>query len=331
MPHKFIIKYPFLETAKNFLDLKNIQLFNVEDASLKKVTLFLLKIVFQEQKDTEKQWLEYMDLNQESIAESFATIYPLSRIFLSVLDNSSLSLQVANYYQNQLIFYLKKISLDSQEFKQVSNALLKELKFDTQENKYFLSMIDYLSLELTGSFKLQYSDLNQGNIYFSQQKVIELLGAVLKKKVLTLPVFTQEDVPKTFLNYISYIKQKVKEDIFTKINVHKPSVENFPTCFLEAYKKVMAGEKLSNNHSIILAIFLFNVGYNFQEMVEIFKHHPKFDKNISKISKYQLQKIVEKKYSVPSCEYLRSNGFCTGECKLKHPLQHFNKQKLKKK
>ena len=59
-------------------------------------------------------------------------------------------------------------------------------------------------------------------------------------------------------------------------------------------------------------------------MLDLFKHLPNFDE---KIAGYQIQKVIEKKYSVSNCDTLKSNGLCVNDCKTKHPFQLFKPNK----
>jgi len=112
--------------------------------------------------------------------------------------------------------------------------------------------------------------------------------------------------------------------VFTEQVIDKPEVNSFPPCFLKMYQKLVAGEKLTHSENFNIAVFLFNVGYNYDEILNLFKNLPNFDE---KIAGYQIKKIIEKKYSVPNCDTLKSNGLCVKDCKTKHPFQLFKSNK----
>lgn len=327
MSFNYIIKYPFSKKAKDYLDEKNVDLFSINEDFIKKSTLFILKTIFQEQQENEKQWKEYLRINDERIAKMFASLFPLSKILLNVVDYNPLYQRFGNYYQNQLFFYLKQL-LDKDEFLEIKNDICPQLKFNDFKGKYYLSLIEYLSLDLIDSFKLQYSNLEEGNIYFSKSETYELLSVILKKRILKNIDLEKKELPKLFLEYGDYIKKKVlSENIMNVKIVNKPSIDAFPPCFLKMYNKLVGGEKLTHIENFNIAVFLFNIGYSFDEILNCFKNSPNYVENIAS---YQIKKIIEKKYSVPNCDTLKSNGLCVNDCNTKHPFQLFKNKKGEK-
>lgn len=327
MSYNYIIKYPFSNKAKEYLDSKEIDLLSINEETIKKSTLFILKTIFQDAQENEKQWKEYLKIDDERIAKMFASLYPLSKLLLTVVDYNPLYQRFGEYYQKQFVYYLKQLT-DKEEFKIILEDVCKNISFDENKQKYFLSLIDYLSLELTDSFKLQYSKLEEGKVYFTKQETIDLLGVILKKRILKNIDIEKKELPKIFLEYGDYIKKKViTENIFEIKTIPKVNAENFPPCFLKMYQKLISGEKLSHIENFNLAVFLQNIGYTYEEILLVFKNLPNFDE---KIAGYQIQKIIEKKYSVPNCDTLKSNGLCVADCKVKHPFQLFKNIKGEK-
>ncbi|MDD4049527.1 MAG: hypothetical protein PHX47_00790 [Candidatus ainarchaeum sp.] len=320
MSYNYIIKYPFSNKAKEYLESKEIDLFSINEETIKKATLFILKTIFQDIQENEKQWKEYLRIDDERIAKMFATLYPLSRILLNVVDYNPLYQRFGEYYQKQLNYYLKQL-LDKEEFKEIQDDLCKYIKFDDDKNKYYLDLVNYLSLNLTDDYKLQYSNLDDGKIYFTKLEVIDLLSVILKKRILKNIDLEKKELPKLFLEYGDYIRKKViSENTFDIKTINKPEVNTFPPCFLKIYNKLIGGEKLSHIENFYIAVFLSNIGYNFDEILHLFKNLPNYDE---KIASYQIQKIIEKQYSVPNCDTLKSNGLCVNDCKTKHPFQLF--------
>ena len=86
----------------------------------------------------------------------------------------------------------------------------------------------------------------------------------------------------------------------------------------------MSSQKLTHIENFVLAVFLANIGYSYNEILDIFKHAPNYDE---KIAGYQIKTLMEKKYSVLNCDSMASKGLCVNKCGIKHPLQYF---KLKK-
>jgi DNA primase large subunit len=324
MSFNYIIKYPFSNKAKEYLETKNIDLFSVNEETIKKATMFLLKTISQKTQENEKQWREYLRIDDERIARVFASLYPISRLLLNVVDYNPLYQKFGEYYQKQLSYYLK-FTKDNDEFIALQKDICPELKYNEKTERYYLSLIEYLSLNLSDNFKLQYANLEEGNIYFSKIEVIELLSVILKKRILKNIDLEKKEMPKLFLDYGEYIKKKViSENIFDIKVINKPAIDTFPPCFLKMYNKLIGGEKLTHIENFNIAVFLFNIGYTFEELLHAFKNSPNYDE---KIASYQIKKVFEKKYSVPNCDTLKSNGLCVNECNVKHPFQLFKSTK----
>lgn len=327
MSYNYIIKYPFSNKAKEYLDKQEIDLFSVNEEIIKKATLFILKTIFQDLQENEKQWKEYLKIDDERIAKMFATLYPTCRILLNVVDYNPLYQRFGEYYQKQVNFYLRSLN-DNDEFFQIQKEICDCIDHDLKRNKYYISLLDYLSLNLSDNYKLQYVNLEEGNVYFTKLELIDLLSVIVKKKILRNIELEKKELPKIFIDYAEYIKKKViSENVFNEKIINKPEVETFPPCFLEMYKKLVGGQKLTHIENFNIAVFLFNIGYNYDEILSLFKNSPNFDE---KIAGYQIKKIIEKGYSVPNCDTLKSNGLCIKDCKVKHPFQLFKNKKGEK-
>lgn len=328
MSYNYIIKYPFSNKAKEYLESKNIDLFSVNEETIKKATMFILKTISQKTQENEVQWKEYLKIDDERIAKVFASLYPISRLLLNVVDYNPLYQKFGEYYQKQLSYYLRQLN-DKDEFVNVLKDICPDLKYDDTKEKYYLKLVEYLSLNLSDNFKLQYANLEEGNIYFSKLEVIDLLAVILKKRILKNIDLEKKELPPLFLEYGEYIKKKViTENLFDINVVNKPPINTFPPCFLKMYNRLVGGEKLTHIENFNIAVFLFNIGYSFEELLESFKNSPNYDE---KIAGYQIKKIFEKKYSVPNCDTLKSNGLCVNECNTKHPFQLFKLKKSDKK
>ncbi|MCK9293341.1 hypothetical protein M0P25_04660 [archaeon] len=321
MLYNYILRYPFSQKAKEFLNEKNIDLLSIEPEIIKKSAAFLLKNLSLKNQDKEKQFRDLLKIEDERISLLFVTIYPVSRLLLKVIDYNPLYQQFALYFQKQFKYFITK-PLNNDEFIDISKDLCKELSIDTDSNQYYINLIDYLSYDLSEEHKLQYANLEDGKVYFSKAELVDLLSAILKKRILKNIDLEKEDFPKLFLDYGIAIKDKIlKENTFnTPMAINKPQVNTYPPCFLKMHNKLIGGERLTHIENFTFAVFLFNIGYSYDEILELFKNLPNFDE---KIAGYQIQKIIEKKYSVPSCDTLKSNGLCVGECNVKHPFQLF--------
>jgi hypothetical protein len=328
MIYNFIIRYPFSNKAKEFLKSKNINLFDVDEKIIKQATLFLLKNIPQNYNEQERRWNNYKTIDDPRVAELFVKLYPISKILVLLVNNISLTQSFANYYEKQLRFYLLN-ALDENELNDIINDLCPNLCLEL--DKYYISLIDLLSLDLGDDYKLEYSNLENGNIFLKKEEVIDLLSIILKKKILRTENLEKKEYPKLFLEYSKFIENKILEldtfKIYNNFKINKPNINEYPPCFKKLYTELISGRQLSHYANYHLAVFLANIGYNLEEILNFYRNAPNFDE---KIARYQIKNIFDKKYSVASCQTIKSNGFCVNDCKVKHPLQLFNKSKTSK-
>lgn len=325
MLYNYLVRYPFSNSGKNFLKEKNIDLLAVDSATLDKAGIFLLRTISLPLKDKEKYWINYAKIQDERIALFYVKLFPVCRILLKIMDYTPISQEFAVHFQQQFVYYINHV-FDNDEFDTIIKDISPELHYEQNSEKYYLKLTDYLSYDLGSDHKLEYANLENGLVYFSRSEVITLCSIILKKRILKDLPITVEKLPKLFLEYAKYIKNKVisESSNSTYTLIDKPESKNFPPCFLVIYNKIMSSQKLTHIENFVLAVFLANIGYSYNEILDIFKHAPNYDE---KIAGYQIKTLMEKKYSVLNCDSMASKGLCVNKCGIKHPLQYF---KLKK-
>jgi DNA primase large subunit len=321
--YNYLLKFPFSNKAKEYLSNKRIDLLSVEPIVLEKVRKFLIEEINQEYKIQEKYWFNISKIDDEIIASSYVMIYPLSKIILSIIDNTPLLQSFANYYQKRFIYFSKK-ETNAEVINSLATDICPSIKFDSKKEQYYVALIDLLTLDLGEDYKLQYTNLKEGNIFFiNKEQLLEFLAVVLKKRILRTTEINKKELPKIYLEISEEIKkkfqysQKAREDFDYRFS-GKLSNTDFPPCFDKLYNDLLSGKKLSHIGNYHLAVFLSGVGYNYEDIINMYKHAPNFDE---RIAGYQIKKIIEKKYSIANCETLKSNDLCVFDCKVKHPLQ----------
>lgn len=325
--YNYILKYPFSTKAREYLKSKDIDLLSIDENHIKKAVMFLLRTINLPISEKEKQWMGVLNENDERISSVYVMLYPISRLLLSVVDYNPLYQQFGVYYQKQLKYFLNN-NTDNGELEEILEDIAPEIKYSDNNNNYFISLMDYLKYELGDEYKLQYINLKNGIIYFEKKEIIDLLSVILKKKILNNINIEKKELPKIFIEYGGYIKNKIlKENTFNLKIITKIDTNEFPPCFLQMYNKIMNGERLAHIENFSLGVFLANIGYTYDEILNVYKHLPNFDE---KIASYQIKALMEKKYSVPNCDTIKGNGLCVADCKVKHPFQLFNKTQKKK-
>ena len=106
---------------------------------------------------------------------------------------------------------------------------------------------------------------------------------------------------------------------------------DLPPCIASLLEALRRGENLPHSARFALAAFmcsyLLAMGKPVEEAVaeiaELFKASPDYDE---RVTRYQVEHICGlrgggKRYSPPSCRWMRANGLCVAECGVKNPIQ----------
>ena len=106
----------------------------------------------------------------------------------------------------------------------------------------------------------------------------------------------------------------------------------YPPCIKHAMEIINKGENLPHSARFMLATYMLAIGKSEEQVIEIFKNSPDYNE---KITRYQVEHLAGMKgshikYSVPSCDRLRTEDLCYAvkECEnLINPIQ-FGRRKL---
>ena len=327
--YEYLIKYPFSNQAKEYIASKDLNILDISQTTLDKIDALFSKLL---DVDNYNRFFNIDELkikDKKTNLEEELVIFPVSKIILSTIDNTPLFQSFANYHQNRFIYFLNK-DYQLKDYGTIEK-ILKDIcpKMSQNQKGFFIPLVDLLGLDLGEEYKLQYTNLEAGNIYFSnKEQLTEFLAIVLKKRILRNIEVNKKELSKELLSLSEKIKEKFISIQRTKsdYDIIKPQTGEFPPCFDKLYSELLAGQKLSHIANYHLAVFLCAVGYTYEEVLEAYRHLPNFDE---KIAGYQIKKILEKKYSVANCETLRSNNLCVKDCGVKHPLQLLKKQESK--
>ena len=106
----------------------------------------------------------------------------------------------------------------------------------------------------------------------------------------------------------------------------------YPPCIKHAMEIINKGENLPHSARFMLATYMLAIGKTIEDVIDIFRNSPDYNE---KVTRYQVEHLAGKKgshtkYSVPSCDRLRSEDLCFAikECEnLINPIQ-FGRRKI---
>ncbi|MEM2100639.1 MAG: DNA primase, partial [Thermoproteota archaeon] len=105
---------------------------------------------------------------------------------------------------------------------------------------------------------------------------------------------------------------------------------DIPPCVSRIIRRMENGENASHFERLTVATFMIARNTDIQEIIEFFSKQPDYKYNVTK---YQVEHLAGlkgggKKYSVPSCRTILTNGLCYPDenCRgVKHPLNYGEK------
>lgn len=206
------------------------------------------------------------------------------------------------------LFHLKiDMTADGRLFKvRVTDYLMRSSHFHEQEWK----MINRL--------------VQGGQVFLDADETVRLVRSELavlitgRVRAMNLPALPQS------------VRQKVEElrtELAPRYEYRTAyAVTDYPPCVKHALEVMGKGENLPHSARLMLATYMLAIGKPIDEIVEMFKNAPDFNE---RITRYQVEHLAgskgsRTKYSVPSCEKLRTENLCfaTADCNgIVNPVQ----------
>lgn len=197
---------------------------------------------------------------------------------------------------------------------------------------YKIKITDYLK-RATPFHEEEWKLINRlvhgGYVFLDAEETVRLFRSELsgfiynKVKNLGLQTFPEE------------VRKKAEElrlVLAPRFEYRVQAVTDFPPCVKHALEVMNKGENLPHSARVMLATYMLAVGKPTDEIVEMFKNAPDFNE---RITRYQVEHLAgtkgsRTKYSVPSCDKLRTENLCfaTAECAgIINPIQFGRRRK----
>ena len=90
-----------------------------------------------------------------------------------------------------------------------------------------------------------------------------------------------------------------------------------PPCIEKLLEQARAHQNLNHQARWALAVYLLSKNMAMEKVHSIFSNLPDYDE---KKTKYQLEHIVKRGYSMPACATLLSYGICVADCRIGSPI-----------
>ncbi|MEM0453476.1 MAG: hypothetical protein QXO98_02315 [Sulfolobales archaeon] len=198
----------------------------------------------------------------------------------------------------------------------------------------YLAGISKLTTEPKWKLVNQY--VKGGYVYLGKKEVSRLLQEFVKHRLLnSIPDLS--DV--RFEGKVADIINKLREEV----PIQTPEVgdsrelslkmatqivyEAHPPCIKSMVSALQRNENLAHHQRFALATYFINIGMDVEEIVDLFRQAPDFNE---KMTRYQVEHLAglrgsKRKYSMYSCDKMKSLGICIAECGVKNPLSYYKR------
>jgi DNA primase large subunit len=211
----------------------------------------------------------------------------------------------------------------------------------SDEFSYKVHLAQYLRLirELSGpEWRLVNRMVHKGYVHLTEAEVVRLFRQLAYQRLSST-----EGAPKVTIKQLPARLQETAEDIVKELvklrssyayeMTTEPTTEEWPPC-MEAIKARIA--EASHKELFSFAAFLVNRGYSTERILTMLSERPDYDE---KIARYQVEHIAglrgsRTKYRPPSCQTMKSLGFCVEDGRLcpkwiRNPLEFRKPEKPK--
>jgi DNA primase large subunit len=319
---KFAEKYPFSGTAKRIVKENSFSFEHIPEP-VQRQALYLVFLSFKGKPLEQKAALFDSDL---LLAEIQA--FPLAKIFLSLMNRKELYSRFASMIAKKTFYNLAMEKKKNDAMITLAEDL--EIRFVVSERKDTVAeidLIDFLKADFSEQFmKLCNQRVEKGKVFLNQNDFARFLAAFAQKKIFdSLPVQT-DGLPKKLKQLVQEVSTKLANHSFKEFDytVSKNVSPNaFSDCIAALYNDLLSGKNLPHLARFDLAVFLAAIGMPKEQIVNAFRKAPNFNE---KTTRYQIEKILQKKYKPVSCEKMREHGLACTNCGYKHPFSFYRAQ-----
>src|SRR4030042_5463105 len=348
LPSHLLVKYPWLESAKQVLATdpqltKSLDLLSTHPPpSLSATTLPRTKLIIEDGLMRRETLREYQPSDVNNLL-----LFPLLKLLLSALKNNSFIPKVANTFSKYA-----KVLRDGEQEASTLLFVAKDIGWDVVPcderlgtvppfKMAFNHYIAFSSKMRDPVWKLTNQKLRGGYVYLERNKLTRLFEEYCKKKILdVIPLGDQE------------LKNQVRasplfHDLIAEIEAVAPETEKtptlfstqatsrekmFPPCVRVLYQKSLQGINMTHVERLFFATFLLNIGFSLDDVLDLYRNSPDFNE---RLSRYQIEHAAGEKgkgtkYYAHGCPQLESYQLCYADdptyghpwCAHTNPKQH---------
>ena len=305
----FLIKYPFLKEAKEYVASLNIKLAEIQNHPVYSAAVDLARQRVMDAAENKKTNFE------DEFPEIVILSFPIAKIFASLSYSREIMNKFANAEAKRICSFLEN------ETDENLNKIISELNLNFRDDGiHFTGYLKFTSglARYKDEFKLVNRVIENGFVKLNKEDKLVLIKEGIKSKI-SEPIDTK-NVPENFKNIAKTISAGISGE---ELKVEAVDKNALPPCITNMLVSLSAGE-VSHNSMFVLATFFINLNLDIDNIVKIFSIFPKFNEEKTK---YQIEFLAGVKsttrYTCPACATIKSYGLCPVDCGVKHPLHYY--------
>ncbi len=255
------------------------------------------------------------------LEEAFGRVFLAERFIMARAANPYITRRIA-------VAYSKAFSsqADDKEVEEMAKAL--HLRFRTVRNdenesadkhkRVHMHVVDFLKhAPESPDYSLFYFSLENGEVEMSWRRFARIVEEALKNLLSTQPKSQDKDAE----DFAKRVKESLPK---RRVRFSTKNQGAFPPCIKALLKRIEQHENLGHSARWVLAVYLVNKGYSVDEIVKVYEPLPDFKE---RITRYQVEHIKKRRYTMPSCDKIRGYGLCVQNCGIKNPMQYGRRRK----
>ncbi|MEI7620852.1 MAG: hypothetical protein WCJ57_04790 [Candidatus Falkowbacteria bacterium] len=247
--------------------------------------------------------------------EEELALYAIARMMVSCANNRYLINRYAVAEAKKTNDYL---SSDSSAHPEYVDAVAAEfgIKFEKSGAQFLVPLGKYLAYTPRSTdYKLANREVSAGKVRVSNHERVRMLEEAVKKKIereLPIRAAFPAEVKVSGTRVLAMLPK-------LEANIVKVGQENYPPCVRRMIEELSLNVNLPHTARVALGIYLVKAGLPTDKILEIFRGAPDFSE---KTTRYQVEYLRTKGYSMPSCSTMDSYGACVAECHCGTPLNY---------
>lgn len=164
-------------------------------------------------------------------------------------------------------------------------------------------------------YKLSNKGLKNGTVFLRRSEGIRVIEEGIRKRIERL-LGKRVPIPKEIEKASERIRAALPKKRFAE---RKVGEKNFPPCIAKLIEDLRMSESLPHTARWALGVYLAKVGMETDSIIELFSSAPDFNLGTTR---YQVEYIKKRNYSMPSCSTMESYGLCVSNCRCSNPLSY---------